>query len=270
MQRVEALIGLSECYVQKHEFKYSCDFLQQLIVSGCDKEKEKVVYALLQKCYEHLDKPEEAAFCERKIHDMRDTRAERVEAAFERMDTLRQRLIDVSASNSRVVQAQACSAKRVSLAKKVKAKEKDVSDSKEALKESRDFMTQLIDLESEIRAEIDAATNTKKNRIISFRLHDSSQEIKKKELLFRLNEKLNITEMKQEECRNNMQSLERTIRNLNDDISQLHEEIAVEERPLIERVIGQRRYRCVALNTSNTAALILASCSGQKLLSVSL
>ncbi|KAL7449107.1 hypothetical protein ACHAWC_001793, partial [Mediolabrus comicus] len=254
VQRIEALIGLSECYVQKNDFNYACEFLQQCLplLSRSDKEKEKVVYALLQKCYEHLNKSEEAVICERKIHDMRDTRAERVEAAFERMDILRQRLIDVSASNSRVVQAQASSAKRVSLAKQLKAKEKDVSDSKEAMKESRDFLSQLIDLESEIRAEIDTATNTKKNRIISFRIHDSSQEIKKKELLFMLNEKLNITQMKQEECRNDLISLKRTTRNLNDDISYLQEEIVLEERPLIERVIGQRRYRCVALNTSNT------------------
>ena len=254
VQWAEALIGLSECYIQKHDYVYACDFLQQCLplISRCDKEKEKALYALLQKCYEHLNKSEEASFYECKIHEMRDTRAERVEAAFERMDILRQRLIDVSASNSRVVQAQASSAKRVSLAKQLKAKEKDVSDSKEAMKESRYFLSQLIDLESEIRAEIDAATNSKKNRIISFRLHDSSQEIKKKELLFRLNERLNITEMKQEECRNDIQSLERAIRNLNDDISELHEKMALDERPLIERVIGQRRYRCVALNTSNT------------------
>ena len=260
--QVEALIGLSECYMQKQDFRYACDFLQQSLSLICDEDREKIVYSLLQQCYEHMNKPEEVAFYSSKIHDMRDTRKERVEAAFNKIDSLRQRLIDVSASNSRVVKIQASSTKRVTLAKKMKATEKELSNVKRALRDSRVFSSDLKDLENEIIAEIEAANNAKKNRIISLRIHDSSQEIKKKELLFRLNEELNITRVKQEECLNEITSLDRTTRNLYDDMSELKEEMAVEERPLLERVLEMRSYRCVAMNTSNVALSNIAGESG--------
>eukprot|EP00984_Skeletonema_dohrnii_P008842 scaffold3291_cov94-Skeletonema_dohrnii-CCMP3373.AAC.4 len=260
--QVSALIGLSECYMQKQDFRYACDFLLQSLPLICNEDRERTVYSLLQQCYEHMNKPEEAAFYSSKLHDMRDTRKERVEAAFNKIDSLRQRLIDVSASNSRVVNIQASSTKRVTLAKQMKAKEKELSDSNRALGDSREFSSQLEDLENEIIAEMEAAANAKKNRIISFRIHDSSQEIKKKELLFRLGEKLNMTRKKQEECLYEIATLERTARNLHDDLSDLQEEKAVEERPLVERVLELRSYRCVAINASNTALGNIAGDNG--------
>jgi len=260
--QVSALIGLSECYMQKQDFRYACDFLLQSLRLICDEDRERTVYSLLQQCYEHMNKPEEAAFYSSKLHDMRDTRMERVEAAFNKIDSLRQRLIDVSASNSRVVKIQASSTKRVTLAKQMKAKEKELSDANRALRDSREFSSQLEDLENEIIAEMEAAANAKKNRIISFRIHDSSQEIKKKELLFRLGEKLNMTRKKQEECLYEIATLERTARNLHDDLSDLQEEKAVEERPLVERVLELRSYRCVAMNASNTALGNIAGDNG--------
>lgn len=208
---------------------------------------------MLQQCYEHLNKPEEVAFYSSKIHDMRDTRKERVEAAFDKIDALRQRLIDVSASNSRIVKVQVSSAKRVSLAKQMKAKKRELSDANKVLRDSREFSSQLTDLENEIRVELKAATSAKTKSIISFRIHDSTQEIKKKELLFRLGEKLNMTREKQEECLREITSLEIAVRNLDDDICDLREEIAVEEQPLIESLLDMRNYRCVAMNASNTA-----------------
>lgn len=260
MHQVAAMIGLSECYMQKQDFRYACDFLQQSLGLICDEDRKKIVYSLLQRCYEHTNKPEEVAFYSSKIHDMRDTRKERVEAAFNKIDSLRQRLIDVSASSSRVVKIQASSTKRVTLAKQMKAKEKELSDVKRALRDSREFSSELTELEHDILAEIQEAVATTKKRIISLRIHDSSQEIKKKELLFRLNEELNMTRVKQEECLNEITSLERTARNFEDDISELQEEAAVEERPLIEKVLELRSYRCIAMNASNVA---LGNISGE-------
>jgi len=273
MHRISALIGLSECYMQKHDFSYACNFLQQslpLISSKCDKEREKIVYSLLQQCYEHLNKPEEVAFYSTKIFNMRDTHKERVEAALEKIDALSQRIVDVYASNSRVVKVQASSAKRVSLAKEMMAKERELSDTKQALRHSIEFSYQLRDLENEVAAELETAAIAKTKRIISFRIHDASQEIQKKELLFRLEEKLKMTRAQQEECLHNISSLERTIRNLNDDITDLQDEIAVEERPLIERVLEMRSYRCVAMNASNTAlGNVTGGCGGVEYVALS-
>lgn len=260
MHQVSALIGLGECYMRKQDFRYACDFLKQSLPLICDKDREKIVYSLLQQCYEHMNKPDEVAFYSSKIHDMRDTRKERVDAAFEKIDSLRQRLIDVSVSNCRVIKIRPSSTRRATLAEQIKAKEKELSDVNRALTDSKEFSTQLEVLQHEIIAEMEAATNAKKNWITSLRIHDSSQEIKKKELLFRLNEKLNMTRVKQEECHFEITSLERTAGNLNDDIRDLNEEAAVEERPLIERVLELRRYRCVAMNSSNKA---LGNIAGQ-------
>jgi WD40 repeat protein len=170
------------------------------------------------------------------------------------IDALTQRLINVSARKSRVVKVQTFSAKSVSLTKQIKAKEIEVSDANKALRESRDFFSQLMELDEELRNELEAAIDAKKDRIISFRIHNSSQEIKKKELLFRLEEKLKMTRVEQEECDRKIHSLERTVCNLNDDLIELREEMALEERPLIDRVLNQRSYRCVAMNSSNTAS----------------
>ena len=252
--QVSALIGLGKCYMQKNDFRYATYFLQQslpLIVSRC--EIEKTVYSLLKICYEHLNMTEELAFYSSKIHNLRDTREERVDAAFEKMNSMRQRLINVCASNSRVVKVRASSTKRVSLAKLLKDKERELLDTNSALRDEREFSLELQDFEQEIMAETDAAQNSKKKRIISFRVHDSSQEIMRKELLIRLDEKLNITRAKQEECLQEIAFLERTCRNLNDDIHGLTEEMAVEERPLIKRVLDLRNYRCIAMNASNVA-----------------
>ena len=263
--RTCALLGLGLCYYEKSDFEYAYGFFHRaldLCLCRDDNAREKVSYSWLRKCYENLNQPAAVACFEEKLDDMRDTRKERVSSALEEMNVLKQRLIDVTAKKSRAIKLQTLSPNLVILKSDLARKKQTFSENAKKVSKSKEFVNKLRELEEEIKSEIKEALNTKKNTLISRLVQGSSQEVKTTELLIRLEEKLKIVHGKQQNCLSEVDKLEMLLHNTKDDISVLEEEIMIENGPLMRRLLEGRKYRCIALNVSNTASGDVAGSRG--------
>ena len=121
-----------------------------------------------------------------------------------------------------------------------------------------------------IEFELEEAKHTKKNRLVSALVCGAKQDIKKSELLLRLRREHEIVEKKLEGCLNEIAQTEMLIHNTKDDIEVLKDEIGVEESQLMRRILRQRKYRCISLNSSNIACDDVTGVSGNSVSSVAL
>ncbi|KAL3788693.1 hypothetical protein HJC23_001892 [Cyclotella cryptica] len=251
-----ALIGLGKCYCAKFDFEYAYGLFQEAldtIVSKENSAKEAVVYSWIEKCLLNMNRPKEAAKFAAKIHQARDKRKEHVDAALLQIAEMKQRLINITAKTSRVLNLEVASAHLILLKREKAAKEKILAEMAENLSKSTGYYETLVNLESKINFEIEKATTTKKNRMVSRLIQGTSQEIKTAELMRRLRENLAVSEKKKNLALQEKDRLSLLIHNVRDEISQIDRNILLEYGPLMQRVLKKRNYRCMALNSLNVA-----------------
>lgn len=252
-----AMLGLGTCYYAKCDFEYAHGLFErtlELIVSRGDVGIEPTtLYSWLKKTCDLLNRPKDAAKYDEQIYNTRDTRSEQVQSALKSMDSLKQRLVNITASKSRVVNLQVASVYFVQLQREKTKKERQIKDAMEDLATSHQFLNKLRDLENQLTAEIEEATYSKKSRMVSLLVQGSPQEIKTAELIRRLNHRLTILQSKLDECVHSIETKKSRIDNLKDDIAVMEEEIVIEDGPLMRRVIEGRQYRCMSLNAINVA-----------------
>lgn len=252
-----ASIGLGTCYYEKCDYEYAYDFFQkslELSLSIHDTPYEIHSYIWLKNCCERLNRHAAAADFAEKLNKFRDTRAEKVELALEQLVHLKQRLIDITAKNSRALRLEAASPNLVLLQSNLILKQQQLHEATQKLVKAEEFLSSLVELEEDLVDEIEKATSTKKNRLISKLVQGSAQEITTSELRIRLTEKLRIVRVKQNDTKKEISNLKLTIHNLNDDVVTIEEDIDIENRPLMRRVLENRKYRCCALNSSNVVS----------------
>ncbi|EED89759.1 predicted protein [Thalassiosira pseudonana CCMP1335] len=252
-----AMLGLGTCYYAKCDFEYAHGLFErtlELIVSRGDVGIEPTtLYSWLKKTCDLLNRPKDAAKYDEQIYNTRDTRSEQVQSALKSMDSLKQRLVNITASKSRVVNLQVASVYFVQLQREKTKKERRIKDAMEDLATSHQFLNKLRDLENQLTAEIEEATYSKKSRMVSLLVQGSPQEIKTAELIRRLNHRLTILQSKLDECVHSIETKKSRIDNLKDDIAVMEEEIVIEDGPLMRRVLEGRQYRCMSLNAINVA-----------------
>lgn len=252
-----AMLGLGTCYYAKCDFEYAHGLFErtlELIVSRGDVGIEPTtLYSWLKKTCDLLNRPKDAAKYDEQIYNTRDTRSEQVQSALKSMDSLKQRLVNITASKSRVVNLQVASVYFVQLQREKTKKERQIKDAMEDLATSHQFLNKLRDLENQLTAEIEEATYSKKSRMVSLLVQGSPQEIKTAELIRRLNHRLTILQSKLDECVHSIETKKSRIDNLKDDIAVMEEEIVIEDGPLMRRVLEGRQYRCMSLNAINVA-----------------
>ncbi|KAL7471741.1 hypothetical protein ACHAXS_012049 [Conticribra weissflogii] len=254
---VSVSIGLGTCYYEKCDYEYAYESFQkslELSLSVEDVPFEILSYTWLQKCCERLNRHAEVASFAERLDKFRDTRAERVGSALKELVHLKQRLIDITAKNSRVLHLEAASPNLVLLQSNLIAKKQQLREVAQKSAKAEKFLSSLQELEEDIVDEIEKVTNSKKNRVISKLVQGSAQEINTSELLIRLTEKLRLVREKQSDTKEEISNHSLAIHNTQDDIAMIEEDIDIENRPLMRRVLENRKYRCCALNASNVAS----------------
>ena len=265
--RTCALMGLGMCYHKKYDHLYAEGFFKralELCLSRGDKAREVNAYNHLQKCYECLNRPADVAVFASKIQKSDETSWDResggtavsrkaVEHALQELDSMRCRLVDVTANKAQVVKLEVASAQSVIVKRTKSNKEEQLREASEHLSASKQLSEELQELIEQIEDEIYESKHTKKNRLVSGLLQGHNQEIKTAELLFRLQEELRIVKGKLQDCLAEISQTEMIIHNTLDDVKILKEEIVIENCPLMQRVLQGRKYRCISLNASNIA-----------------
>ena len=275
-QRAEALMGLGMCYHHKHDHKYAISFFKRALDLCTSKEDEIgniadvdsmrcQLYKELQTCYVCLNQPGEAAKFGKKVAESDKTSWDRqsggtavsrkgVQHALQKLDSMKNRLIDVTAQKAQVVKLESTSPIVVKLLRAKSNKEFQLKEAFKRLSELQHSAEELQELIERINFEIQKAQTTKPKKFVVSRLiQGHNQEIKAAELLVRLQEELKVVENKYEDCLEEIPQTEMLIHNTKDDIAVLKEEITLETCPLMQRVHEGREYRCVSLNSMNLA-----------------
>ncbi|KAL7551966.1 hypothetical protein ACHAWF_015183 [Thalassiosira exigua] len=276
--RACALLGLGMCYHGKCDHVYSEKFFMRaldLCISRGDQARERDAYSWLKRCCECQNRQAEANAFSEKIKCMDKTSWFRdsggraisrkgVDSALRDLDSMRRRLVDATAKKSRVVKLEVASAHRVKLQRARSAKEQQLRQARERSQENKELSVELQDLLEDIGAEISEAKTSKKNRVISYLVQGTKQDVKTSELIIRLDEERKVVEKKLSDCLEAIPETEMFIHNTKDDIAALKEELVVEQGSLMKRVLQNRKYRCIALNASNVACDDVSGANGEE------
>ena len=253
--QINALLGLGKCYVKKSDFDYAHTLFQEAEILAINSEADaKEALEGIDVCLVNMNRPKEALYVEEKLDEMvRDKQKENVEAALSKIDTMKQRMFDIRAKQSRLVTLEVISTNAVLLKREKDKKQQLVNEYIESLSKSTENMEELIELEYALNVEIEDATTTKKARIVSRLINGSNQEVKTMELSRRLKGQLGVVKSKKDEAMTEINRIRMLIHNTKDEISRIDERIAIENGPLVKRILSTRNYRCMAMNKSNCA-----------------
>jgi tetratricopeptide (TPR) repeat protein len=254
-----AMIGLGRCYIAKSDVEYAHSLFQEAlsgisqIGKAIDTRQLALVFTWLEKSLTQMNRLTEAAGFAAKLNEMRDRRKEQVQAAIDEMGVMQQRMIDINARKSRAVLLETASANLVLFKRERAKKQRLISQYTENLSKTTERIEKLLDLESQLKLEIQEASTTKKKRLVSRLINGMSQEIKTSELIHRLKDQLGVVEGKRNEAVAGSDRIGLLIHNTQDEIARIDDSIAIENGPLMQRVLKKRNYRCMALNASNSA-----------------
>ena len=255
--QINALLDLGTCYFSKSEFNYAHTLFQEAAAMessvGNFPSKKAMAYAYLEKCLVALNKQNEASAIASMIHIMRGTRKERVEAALSEMESLKQRMMELSFNQSCVVSLDVVSPNLIFLDREKKNKQLLIIECMQKLADVEKQLTKFSELTDHLKLELEVAENTTKDRLISRLINGMSQEVKTVELVRRLNDQLEVVRVKKDDTIKESNRINLLVHNTKDEITRLDGRIATEKGPLMQRVLRKRTYRCMAFNKSNVA-----------------
>ena len=208
----------------------------------------------LQKCYTDLGMDEKAEESKSLADQVTRSREMRLAAANETIDDLKSRLVNVTAETADVVSLQRVTPHYIKLKlekrrsqNQIEATKQEVEATERAAKDSNTLL-RAINKQLESAKAPDAPA-----KMISSLVHENAQEFDTPELIYRL-------KVRQEEVVCDIQAAEKhqrclrtNIKNSEDDLEGIRNDLLVENGPLMQRILDKRIIRCMALSSSNAA-----------------
>lgn len=253
IQRI-AHLGLGRCYVKKCDFQYAHNLFKEAQILATSEVGRIEALEGIDVCLVNMNRSKEAACVKENLKEMmRDEQKTNVEAAVIKIETLINAMIDIRAEQSRLITLQVISTNAVLLNREKSKKQQLINEYSESLYKSTENVEKLIELEEALSIEIEDASTTKKKRLVSRLINGSNQEVKTTELMRRLRDQLEVVKSKKDEAITETNRIQMLIHNTKDDISRIDDRIAIENGPLVKRILTTRSYRCMALNKTNCA-----------------
>lgn len=254
--QIEATLGLGRCYCAKSEFQYALTLFQQalqlLVRPDTPSSKKVVVYQGIKECLLNLNRTSEAAGIASKIDALvRDVRKERVDSAISDLDTMRQNLMKIEAKRSHAIRLEIASPTLILLQREKAKKERMITEYKANMSKCIENSEKLLDLEAQLKLEIDQATTSTNSLIATRYITGGQAQYKTAELIRRLKDQLVVIYAKKDEAIDESNALRLKIRNATNEVTQIRDRIATETGPLLQRVLKVRRYRCMSLPQTN-------------------
>jgi len=180
-------------------------------------------------------------------------REKRIASAMKTFDELKERLINVTAEEGDVIELQKASPHYLKLKREKIELEGKIKDAGEELVNTGQEAENARQLLDQIDVELREAMMTKKEKMNSSLVHESTQEIVTGELVIRLKKKFHGVTDEVSEFEIIERQTKTEIKNLKDDLNVLEEDIAIENGPLMQKILKDKVIRCAGLNASNTA-----------------
>ena len=251
-----AFMGLGEGYLGKGDYDNSRVLFEQAmlkcIVIG-DKVRQARSYRGIQVSYERMYNVMYAQRFKEKADMLTSELKVRMEGAYTSMEDLKARLIDTTASMGEVIMLERITAGCIRMrADRIKLEEK-IELTIEKYHEQKKEFDAIEKLLVQIEEQLQEAKTTDKDEMSSALVHEKEQVFEVEELKMRLTEKLKKVKVETEEQRSRTKQQQMNIKNLEDDLAEMDKDLAIEQGPLMQKVMQQRILRCISLNPSNTA-----------------
>ena len=253
-----AFLVLGQCHVAREEFSYAihnfCLALASFFKTS-DLGGKVAAYRALHECYDQMNALSHATDILEKLNMLIYNREIKMTSAIENMDRLRQRLINMTAEAGKKIMLQKATPHYVQLKKDKLLILHNIENAKSGLSECVQETERLKKILLEIQGQLAEAQATTQKKMISSLVHESTQEFEVEELITRLQARHKDVENVIFVGMGKKDRLSTEIKNMHDDIQCLNADLAVEEGPLMQRVLQNRQHiRCMALSASNTAS----------------
>ena len=255
----QALICIGECYFAKEEQATAVIYFHRAIneSSSGSAGGGSIISAAhrgLEKCYTDLGMVELAQNSKSAVDQLTRSPEMRLAAATEKIDGLKSRLVNVTAERADVVTLQRVTPHYIELKLEKRSIQQRIEGTKQEVEDidrtTNDSNALLRAIDNQLQG---ASAPDAPAIMISSLVHENTQEFDTAELIYRLDirreEVLHEVDVAEEHRRR----LLVTIKNLQDDLEGIRNDMQVENGALMQRIHDKRIIRCMALSSSNVA-----------------
>ena len=271
----QALLCIGECYYAKEEQATAVTYFDRVVIasssgsSGIDSGTQSTstgtsakaaatsavaAHRGLQKCYIDLGMDEKAEKSKALADQVTCSREMRLAAANETINDLKSRLVNVTAETADVVSLQRVTPHYIELKlekrriqNQIEATKQEVEATERAIKDSNTLL-RAIDKQLESAKAPEAPA-----KMISSLVHENAQEFDTSELIYRLEVRREDVVGDIQAAEKHQRSLRTNIKNSEDDLEGIRNDLLVENGPLMQRILDKRIIRCMTLSSSNVA-----------------
>ena len=246
----EANLGIGSGYIMKYDFEGAMRYLdkaQGVFSALGNMPRHCVAMKAIQNCYSRLGKEEEALECAERVSLVEGSLDRKMSKMDSLLKDLRTRLVKNSTVASElIVKIERTTLRAVQLRNLVWAKVDAIEDGEEELEAQQEVVLDFKKLLDAIAKEMKQANETNEFEMISHLVHAVPQMVEVEELKTRLTnraveEGLHLTEAIAKEKKITTQ-----ISNYKDELSELNEELSIEEGNLMKHTRLDRPFRCIA------------------------
>ncbi len=266
--RIKALEGLGRSYLSLSRHEEAIPLLQRCLDEGVklhDKDKKTYIHGLLKSAFTYMQNPQRANFHQKRINELgkNDGKPQPIQNAYEILDACHLRLVDQAANKGKVIVLEKLSASLIRLRE---VKQKLNWQKKEAMEEREEqlkVVTQKTQTVDRIKSELAMASACSQDTMNSSLPEGHPVEYDVEELKFLLKNKLKIAEDEENWEQKKMTDNQYRVRNVEEEIKDIEEEIAVEHLPLVQSSLKMSLLKHVCLNSANSVTNeVLGSATG--------
>ena len=255
----QALICIGECYFAKEEQATAAIHFDRAIKESSSdstggRSTTAAAHRGLEKCYNDLGMAKLAQNSKSVADQLTRSREMRLSAATEKIDELKSRLVNVTAETADVVTLQRVTPHYIELKLEKRSIQQQIEGTKQEAEDidraTSDSNTLLRAIDNQLK---EARAPDAPAKMISSLVHENAQEFDTSELIHRLEIRREKVLGEVDVAEEHRRRLLVTIKNLQDDLEGIRNDMQVENGPLMQRILDKRIIRCMALSSSNAA-----------------
>lgn len=254
----QSYLGMGNSYFGRGDYNQAQDlFLKALTFSSMLPEHNELycqIYLSLEQCYQKMNMNVHAQESRGKYEQIIHHTKDKISSGLNKVTKLKQRLINITANVGKVIRVENVTPRFIQLKAEHKQAENEIVVTTSQLSKQTDELGKSKRLLESIEHELQETLHSTKGKKKSALIHENVQEFETGELIIRLKEKLKYVKEVVDEHEKEKSQIMTKIKNLDDELLSIKSDMKVENGPLMQRILKNRRIRCIGLNTSNTKA----------------